>query len=145
VSVRTLIIAALAAAVAPIAASAQAVRGGDLPGRERERFFTPPPPQAQPAGPAIVLPSTAPPSGAERIKVNIRDICIKGATVYTKEQLAPLYADLIGRDIPVQALYDLAERITAKYGDDGYALSRAIVPPQSFAPRGAVPCLQIVE
>jgi hemolysin activation/secretion protein len=145
VRVRTLIIAALATAVAPIAASAQAVRGGDLPGRERERFVTPPPPQAQPVGPAIVLPSTVPPSGAERIKVNIRDICIKGGTIYTKEQLAPLYADLIGRDVSVQAVYDLAQRITAKYGSDGYALSRAIVPPQSFAPHGAVPCLQIIE
>ncbi len=97
-SARALFIAALVAVVVPVAASAQAVlRGGDLPGRERERFVTPPPPQAQPGGPQVVLPSTAPPSGAERIKIHVRDICIKGATVYTHEQLAPLYADLIGQ------------------------------------------------
>jgi hemolysin activation/secretion protein len=124
---------------------AQAIEGGDSPGHVRERFITPPPPQALPPGPAIVLPSTAPPSGAAHIQVNIRDICIKGSTVYTKDELAPLYADLVGRDVPVQAIYDLAQRITAKYGADGYALSRAIVPPQSFAPRGAVPCLQVIE
>jgi hemolysin activation/secretion protein len=129
----------------PIAASAQVLRSGDLPGRERERFVTPPPPLSQPRGPAVVLPSTAPPTGAEKIKVNVRDICIKGATVYTKDQLAPLYADLVGHDIPVQALYDLAKKITAKYGNDGYVLSRAIVPPQSFPPHGAVPCLQVIE
>jgi len=129
----------------PIAASAQAIRGGDLPGRERERFVTPPPPLSQPGGPAIVLPSTAPPTGAEKIKVNVRDICIKGATVYTKDQLAPLYAGLIGHDVTVQALYDLAKAITAKYGKDGYVLSRAIVPPQAFSPHGAVPCLQVIE
>src|ERR1700756_5108574 len=102
----------------PLAAAAQAINGGNLPGRERERFITPPPPLSQPGGPAIVLPSTVPPTGAERIKVNVRDICIKGATVYTKDQLAPLFADLIGRDVPVQALYDLAKQITVKYGSD---------------------------
>jgi hemolysin activation/secretion protein len=146
VGVRALRLAALAVALCPIAASAQAVlRGSDLPGRERERFVTPPPPLSQPGGPPIVLPSTAPPTGAERITVNVRDICIKGATVYSKDQLAPLYADLVGHDVPVLALYDLAKRITAKYGNDGYVLSRAIVPPQAFAPHGAVPCLQVIE
>jgi hemolysin activation/secretion protein len=145
VSARTLCIAALAAVVVPIAASAQAIRGGDLPGRERDRFITPAPPQAQPGGPQVVLPSTAPPSGAEHIKVHVRDICIQGATVYSREQLAPLYADMVGHEVSVQAIYDLAQRITAKYGADGYALSRAIVPPQAFAPHGAVPCLQVIE
>jgi hemolysin activation/secretion protein len=145
VGARALCIAALATTLLPFAASAQAIRGGDLPGRERERFVTPPPPLSEPRGPVIVLPSTAPPAGAERIKVNIRDICIKGSTIYTTDQLAPLYGDLIGHDVPVQAIYDLAQRITAKYGSDGYSLSRAIVPPQSFAPHGAVPCLQVIE
>jgi hemolysin activation/secretion protein len=142
---RTICIAAVLAAVAPFAAVAQGIQRGDLPGRERERFITPPPPLAQPGGPAIVLPSTAPPSGAERIMLTVRDICIKGATVYSPDQLAPLYRDLIGQKVPLQALYDLAQRITAKYGSDGYSLSRAIVPPQKLSPHGSVPCLEIVE
>jgi hemolysin activation/secretion protein len=145
VRVRTAYILAAAAMLLPVAATAQAINGGNLPGRERERFVTPPPPLAQPGGPSIVLPSTVPPTGAEKIKVNVRDICIKGATVYTKDQLAPLYAGLIGHDVPVQSLYDLAKQITAKYGNDGYVLSRAIVPPQAFSPHGAVPCLQVIE
>ena len=41
---------------------------------------------------------------------------------------APLYADLIGHDISLAAVYDIAQRITAKYGADGYVLSRAVVP-----------------
>jgi len=140
-----LCIAALALALVPSGASAQAVRGSDLPGRERERFVTPPPPLAQPGGPAIMLPSTAPPSGAEKLTVTIRGICIKGATVYTPDDLAPLYQDLVGHSVPVTALYDLAKRITAKYGSDGYVLSRAIVPPQALSPHGATPCIKIVE
>jgi hemolysin activation/secretion protein len=137
--------AALALALFPLEAPAQAVRGSDLPGRERERFVAPQPPLSQPGGPAILLPSTAPPSGADKLTVRIRDICIKGATVYTKDDLAPLYQDLVGHDVPVIALYDLAKRITAKYGSDGYVLSRAIVPPQSLSPHGATPCVKIIE
>ncbi len=91
------------------------------------------------------MPSEAPPAGAEQLKIVIRDVCIKGGTIYSKDDLAPLWGGLIGHEIPVQALYDLAKAITAKYGADGYVLSRAIVPPQQFAPHGAVPCLQIVE
>ena len=142
--VRAVWIAALATLL-PVAAAAQVIPRSDLPGRERERFVTPAPPLSQPGGPMVVLPSTVPPTGAEKINVNIRDICIKGATVYTKDQLAPLFAGLIGHDVPVQALYDLAKAITAKYGADGYVLSRAIVPPQQFPPHGAVPCLQVIE
>jgi hemolysin activation/secretion protein len=149
VSGRAICIVAVLAAVVPFAAVAQVtpqvLRGGDLPGRERQRFITPPPPLAQPGGPAIVLPSTAPPSGAERIMLTVRDICIKGSTVYSADELAPLYRDLIGHKVPIQALYDLAQRITAKYGSDGYSLSRAIVPPQKLSPNGSVPCLEIVE
>ena len=64
----------------------------------------------------------------------VRDVHIRGMTIYTKEQLAPLYADLIGHEVTLQAIYDLAQKITAKYGNDGYVISRAIVPPQQFNP-----------
>jgi hemolysin activation/secretion protein len=139
------ILAVLAVMFLPAAAFAQLVPSSEQPGRERERFIQPSPPRALPAGPAVILPSTEPPSGAEKIRLTIRDICVHGSTIYTKEQLAPLWADVVGKAVPLQAVYDLAKRITAKYGADGYALSRAIVPPQQFSPSGAVPCLQIVE
>jgi hemolysin activation/secretion protein len=47
--------------------------------------------------------------------------------------------------VPVTAIYDLAQRITAKYGADGYVLTRAIVPPQELSPRGDVVRIQVVE
>ena len=139
------ILAILAVCLAPTIVGAQVIPPSEQPGRERERFIEPAPPRAQPGGPSVVLPSTEAPAGAATIKVGIRDICIRGSTIYTREQLAPLYADLVGRDVPLQAIYDLAKKITAKYGEDGYSLSRAVVPPQEFSPRGAVPCLQVVE
>jgi hemolysin activation/secretion protein len=139
------ILATLAVCLAPALAFAQVIPPSEQPGRARERFVEPPPPQAQPGGPTVVLPSTEAPAGAAQIVVTIRDVCVRGSTIYGKNDFAPLYADLVGRSVPLQAIYDLAKKITAKYGNDGYSLSRAIVPPQEFSPKGAVPCLQIVE
>jgi len=139
------VIAALALVVVATAAVAQPVPPSAQPGRERERFTEPPAPLAQPGGQAIALPSTVAPKGAERINVLVRDVQIVGMTVYTQEQMAPLYADLIGRQITLQAVYDLAQKITTKYGNDGYVISRAIVPPQQLNPGGATVRIQVIE
>jgi len=139
-------IAALALVVVTTAAMAQPViPSSALPGRERERFNEPPPPQAEPGGPAISLPSTVAPKGADRMNVLVRGVEIAGATVYTREQLAPLYADLIGQQVTLQAIYDLAQKITTKYGNDGFVISRAIVPPQQLNPGGATIHIQVIE
>src|SRR6266436_3340875 len=134
--------AAVAQVVPP---GAQIVPPSDQPGRERERFERPPVPLAQPGGPAISVPGIEAPPGAAETKLVIRQIRIVGATVYTAAQLAELYADLIGKRVTLQAVYDLAQRITAKYGGDGYVLARAIVPVQQLDPNGAVVKIQVVE
>ena len=140
------LIAALALLVVSTAALAQPVISPSAqPGRERERFTEPPAPQAVPGGPGIALPSTVAPKGAERVKVFVRDIHIVGMTVYTQEQIAPLYADLVGHKVTLQAIYDLAQKITTKYGNDGYVISRAIVPPQQLNPGGATVRIQVIE
>src|SRR5262249_6545116 len=105
--------AAVAQVVPP---GAQIVPPSDQPGRERERFERPAVPRAQPSGPAISVPGIEAPPGAAETKLVIRQIRIIGATVYTDAQLAALYADLVGKTVTLQALYDLAQRITAKYG-----------------------------
>jgi len=75
----------------------------------------------------------------------VRDVHITGMTVYTQEQLAPLYADMVGHEVTLQAIYDLAQKITTKYGNDGYVISRAIVPPQQLNPGGATVHIQVIE
>jgi hemolysin activation/secretion protein len=137
--------AALTILAVPAIAFAQVIPPSEQPGRERERFVQPPAPLAQPPGPSVTLPSTVAPKGAEKIFVHVRGVRITGSTVYTAEQLAPLYADLINQRVPLTAVYALAQRITAKYGNDGYVLSRAIVPPQQLNPSGAVIHIEIVE
>src|SRR5947207_12958524 len=107
--------AAVAQVVPP---GAQVVPPSDQPGRERERFERPPVPLAQPAGPAISVPGVEAPPGAAETKLVIRQIRIVGATIYTAAQLAELYANVLGKTVTLQAVYDLAQRITAKYGGD---------------------------
>jgi hemolysin activation/secretion protein len=129
----------------PIVASAQIIPPSAQPGRERERFTQPPVPRAQPGGPGISLPSTVAPPGAEKIKIVIRGVQIVGSTIYRADELKSVYADLLGRETTLQTVYDIAQRITAKYGADGYVLSRAIVPPQKLDPKGAVVRIQVIE
>jgi hemolysin activation/secretion protein len=138
-------LAVMALVLVSTAAIAQPIPPAEQPGRERERFIEPPAPRAQPGGTVIALPSTTAPPGAAQVIVVVRDVRIVGSTVYTAAQLAPLYEELIGATISLQAIYDLAQKITAKYGADGYVLSRAIVPPQNLNPRGATVRIQIVE
>src|SRR3979409_2627685 len=52
---------------------------------------------------------------------------------------------MLGDEVTLAAVYDLARRITAKYGAAGYVLSRAVVPPQNFGRHGAVVRIQVVE
>jgi hemolysin activation/secretion protein len=139
------ILAVVVFASVPVVAAAQIIPPSDQPGRERQQFIEPQAPQARPAGPAISLPSTVAPKEAEKAFVRVLGVRIVGSTVYGTDELAPLYADLIGRRVPLTAIYDLAQRITAKYGNDGYVLSRAIVPPQELSPKGAVIRIEVVE
>jgi len=143
----TLIVAAVTAC--PIIATAQIapplIPPAEQAGRELQRFEDAPSPQARPGGPSITLPSTQAPEGAEDIALVIRRVEISGSTVYARSDLEPLYRDLIGRRVPLQAIYELAQRITARYGNDGYVLSRAIVPVQELDPAGATVRLEIVE
>jgi hemolysin activation/secretion protein len=126
-------------------ASAQVIPPTDQPGRERYRFIEPATPRAEPVGPRVSLPGTVAPEGAENVQLKILDIRIEGATVYGPEELKLLYRDMIGHEVALSAVYDLAQRITARYGIDGYVLSRAIVPPQNLTKDGAVIRIQVIE
>jgi hemolysin activation/secretion protein len=137
---------AFALAAVPCAAAAQVIPPTAQPGREREQLnVRTTPPLAQPGGGSIRLPSTGAPAGADKIMLVVRRVEIVGSTVYRPEDLAALYQDMLGQRITLQAVYELAQRITTKYGADGYVLSRAIVPPQELSPHGAVVRIRVVE
>lgn len=124
---------------------AQVVPPSSDAGSVARRFETAPQPKALPRIGGIQLPSTAPPANATSIKLSVARFVITGGTVYATDAFADLTAPLVGKTVPLTEIYALAARITARYGQDGYVLSRAIVPPQSLSPTGAVVRIEIVE
>jgi hemolysin activation/secretion protein len=138
-------IAAAAIVSFSLPAAAQ-IPSSELPGRARERFEDQlPATRVQPAGTIVTLPSTVAPPGADKIRIHLRGVGVVGSTVYSTEQLQAIYQDKVGHEVTLAAIYDIAQAITARYGQDGYVLSRAVVPPQELNPSGAFVRIEIVE
>ena len=91
------------------------------------------------------MPSTVAPAGADKVFVLVEGVEVTGSTVYDKKQFAELYAGMIGQRVSLAAVYALAQKITSRYGNDGYVLSRAIVPPQQLNPNGAIVHIEVIE
>lgn len=72
------------------------------------------------------------PDNAEELSLSLTQVVIEGSTVYTKDELSHLYKNRIGQKIALAEVFRIAEEITAKYRNDGYILSRAVVPPQTI-------------
>jgi hemolysin activation/secretion protein len=93
------------------------------------------------AGPALAEPQASSPpaaceSGSDPCFV-LMGLTIDGVTAYPLEDLAPLYADDLTREVSMTDLARIAQAITDKYRADGYFLARAVVPPQT-GPEGMV-------
>ena len=73
------------------------------------------------------------PDNVEELSLTLGDVVVEGSTVYTADDLAYLYQDRVGQEIALAEVFEIADRITARYRNDGYILSRAIVPPQTIA------------
>lgn len=115
------------------ALAADPLPGAVDPGRLEQRFERPPEPRVTPE--AIIPESKAqlPPSEAGRIRFQLIAVEIEGATVFKAEEFRALYADLLGREISLLDIYQVAVKATAHYGNAGYMLSRVIVPAQKIS------------
>ncbi len=76
--------------------------------------------------------SPASPLGSEAAKVTFRltKIILEDNHVYTEAQLLPLYKDKLNKTINVVELQGIVQGITNYYRNEGYILTRAILPPQ---------------
>jgi hemolysin activation/secretion protein len=126
------------------AADAQ-IAASVLPGREQQRFATPPAPLSRPAGPLIQLRSEAAPEAAAQIELKLNAVVVEGSTVYQAADLEPLYADLVGHEVSAADVYAIASKISAKYGHDGYLVAKVFVVPQAVSAKGATIRLRVVE
>ncbi|MDI2593606.1 POTRA domain-containing protein [Pseudomonas sp. 681] len=65
-------------------------------------------------------------------KVTVKTVQIEGGTIYPLKELAALYQPLIGRESSLGELIEATRNITRRYQKDGYLLSYAFLPQQSF-------------
>lgn len=72
------------------------------------------------------------PDNVEELSLTLNDVVIEGSTVYSQDDFAYLYEHSIGQKIALAEVFRFADKITARYRNDGYILSRAIVPPQTI-------------
>ena len=63
----------------------------------------------------------------KKVKFLLSGILIEGSTVYNDSELLPLYKEYLGTETDLAIIHEIAVRITNKYHDDGYTLSKAIV------------------
>ncbi len=85
------------------------------------------------------------PEAAAGVSLHVNSITVEGSAVYSAADFEPLYAGMIGKEVSAADIYDLAARIGAKYGQDGYLLARAVVVPQSVNPEAAAIRIRVIE
>jgi hemolysin activation/secretion protein len=85
------------------------------------------------------------PARADAITLRLNGIELSGNTVIATERLEPLWAAMVGRDIPLSAVFELAARISSAYREAGYVLSQALVPQQQIDQSGGRVRIRVAE
>ncbi len=93
--------------------------------------------------PDISAGDTTAPEGAKDIRIRLDSLIINGSTVFSQEELKQDYSGYLGAYIKLSDLWVIADRITKRYKDNGYFLSRVFVPKQEVKQGHIV--LQAVE
>ncbi len=83
------------------------------------------------------------PAGAEKLHFTLKGVEFEGLSVYPQAEIEKLYANKVGQNISLAEVYELADRLTAKYRNDGYILTQVVVPPQTI--NSGVVRLRVVE
>jgi hemolysin activation/secretion protein len=113
---------------------------GELPGSvlpERASSNLAPPPQTNPQAMAPILRKNQKPTSlgqaAEKIKFKLTKVILQDNHVYSDAQLEPIYAKKLNTLISVAELQGIVQDITNYYRNNGYILTRAVLPPQHVA------------
>jgi len=72
------------------------------------------------------------PSHAKDIRFKLTKMVIEGSTVYSENEFQSIYQKHLNKEVSLLVIYQIASLLTAKYRNDGYILSRVIVPVQSI-------------
>jgi hemolysin activation/secretion protein len=140
--------AALMLAGLPLASAAQTPLKSEL-GREQRRFSLPQVPKVQPAEryQPLAVPALRR-SGRQLDEAPapfvLRALRVTGSTVYDEATFRPLYAEFLGRKLTLEELRIVSKRITKKYADDGYVISRAAAPEKDLSREDTV-IIRVIE
>ncbi len=80
---------------------------------------------------------------ASQIKFKLTKIILEGNHVYSNQQLFAVYKDKINKVISVAELQGIVQSITNYYRNNGYILTRAVLPPQHVD--NGVVTIQVIE
>ena len=94
---------------------------------------TPTPRVAQPLVTPKEKPSALAGKAAQEVRFQLTGIVLVGNTVYKEKDLKPLYQDKLRKQITIAELQEIVQSITNYYRNNGYILSRAVLPPQHVA------------
>lgn len=125
--------------------------GGFLPGSVLPEQVSKAVRSEQPTSQPVVPPSITEPEEtksplteqAGKIKFELNGIVLVGNRVYSEADLRPIYANKLHKVITVGELFEIVQGITNYYRNNGYIISRAILPPQHV--KGGVVKIQIIE
>lgn len=119
--------------VVPILAFAQ-----EDVGRIEKRFEKPPEPKSSPQPLIFPIDEKRPPDKASSLRFTLKELTLRGNTAFSMDELAPLYTALLDKEVTLFDIYKLRDAITAKYGNAGFGLSKAIIPEQRIQAEGLV-------
>ena len=94
-------------------------------------------------GPSVQFTSQRPPANAEEIIFQLNGVVVAGATLYQEAVFQALYEDLIGEDVTLLKVFDIAGAIQQLYRDDDYVFTRVVIPAQNI--EGGVVQIEVIE
>lgn len=120
-------------------AHAQAVPPSVSPGQIEKNLQQQALPEQHGANISLPAPNSfAAPANAAALKFVLKGIDVEGAHAVSADEVASTYKELIGREITLSDIYEVANAITALYVKHGYAISFAVVPAQTIDGSGQV-------
>jgi len=121
----------------PVQASAAGI---DVLDRQRQ---APPEPKAQPK--LRVQEEAGRPVYDKGLRFTLASLHVEGSTVFQGQELLAPYASLYGTEVSFDTINKIATELTKKYRDEGYLLSRVVLPAQELDPARAEVRLVAVE
>lgn len=72
------------------------------------------------------------PEGTENLKFILNRVTVDNMTAYSPWEIEKIYRSHLGQEISVATLFEIMAAIQQKYLDDGYALTKVLLPNQSI-------------